>query len=225
MKIKIESMLMGVAATSAILGGMAFQSSSAQAIELKSGDNISLDGSMKISKSLDTFNFIFNDSNIKQRVNGPASTIPPFVDNDLVTLQDLSSLAPGDIFGPIASFITGIALNDDITTDTAIFNLIRGKFVDNGPNSQFYNLVLRGEFVSSTNQILGEGSLSTQLSKNQLRNLNNGDIVKTTLSSSLTVVPTPAAVLPALLGMGTAAFRKKKREGEGELAIAGAEEA
>lgn len=32
-------------------------------------------------------------------------------------------------------------------------------------------------------------------------------------------VPTPAAVLPALLGMGAAAFRKKKQEDEGEVTM------
>lgn len=37
----------------------------------------------------------------------------------------------------------------------------------------------------------------------------------------VTPVPTPAAVLPALIGMGTAAFRKKKREGEEEMAMVG----
>lgn len=41
----------------------------------------------------------------------------------------------------------------------------------------------------------------------------------------VTAVPTPAAVLPALIGMGTAAFRKKKHEGEEELAFSGVEEA
>ncbi|MGB3300304.1 MAG: PTPA-CTERM sorting domain-containing protein [Phormidesmis sp.] len=38
-------------------------------------------------------------------------------------------------------------------------------------------------------------------------------------------VPTPAAVLPVLLGMGTAALRKKKHEGEEELAITSTEDA
>ncbi len=36
-------------------------------------------------------------------------------------------------------------------------------------------------------------------------------------SFSITAVPTPAAVLPGLLGMGAAAFRKKKQEDEGEM--------
>lgn len=44
-----------------------------------------------------------------------------------------------------------------------------------------------------------------------------------TVAGSAAVVPTPAAVLPALFGMGTAAFRKKKREGKDGLALAGTE--
>ncbi len=40
-----------------------------------------------------------------------------------------------------------------------------------------------------------------------------------TVAGSVAVVPTPAAVLPGLMGLGTAAFRKKKKEGEEEIAV------
>jgi hypothetical protein len=39
----------------------------------------------------------------------------------------------------------------------------------------------------------------------------------TSIAGSITAVPTPAAVLPGLMGMGAAAFRKKKQEDEGEV--------
>ncbi|MDV3351395.1 PTPA-CTERM sorting domain-containing protein [Leptothoe sp. LEGE 181152] len=43
------------------------------------------------------------------------------------------------------------------------------------------------------------------------------------VSGAIEVVPTPAAVLPGLAGMATAAFRKKKQEEDNELATVGAE--
>lgn len=70
------------------------------------------------------------------------------------------------------------------------------------------NGILRLVDSSGTTQRSANALLTTQISE-------NGNS-----SFSITAVPTPAAVLPALIGMGTAAFRKKKHEEEKDLVVA-----
>ena len=215
---KMKSMLMGVAATSANLGGMAFQSSSVQAISLKNGDTISIGGNLRFDEtSPGVFNLFF-DSPATQNVDGLASSTPPFVAGDSVFLANLAGLSAGSSIGPVMPFITDINLDDGVNTAIATFDLLSASITQSGDD---LDLNVSGQF-SNGNTILGRGTFTTQL----LANAPVVDGLRTaTFSAGLTVVPTPAAVLPALVGMGTAAFRKKKRDGEEELAHADAKQA
>lgn len=224
MTIKFKSILMGIATTSAILGGLAFQNSSAQAISLKSGDTLNLTGNLQVRRtSANTFDLLFNSPSV-QRVD--ASSTTPFVDNDRVTMSNLINVVLGQNIGAVPNFISDIALADSSGTDTATFSILEAiltrRRVDAGMGrfTTAFTLSLDGLF-NSTNEKQGIGNLTFQFAGNGPA---IGQSRRTSLSSSLAVVPTPAAVLPALIGMGTAALRKKKREGEEELVAVGVEE-
>lgn len=219
MTIKFKSVLVGAAATSAMLVGMAFQASSAQAL-LLNGQTFSLEGDIDVARNnSDQFTLSFDNA----IVGSGGTSAPPFVVGDAVTVSTLSNLSLGTTAGPFNPFITGLALTDG--TDVG-FNADTVTLRDNSFGISFLNL--RGEFFgASSNDRLGFGTLSFQFAgfSPLLTNIAANKSASTTFSSQVAVVPTPAAVLPALIGMGTAAFRKKKQEGEDELALADAKEA
>ena len=221
MKIKIKSILMGAIATSAMLGGMAFGSSSAQAIRLKNGSLINIGGEVFVERLSQTdFNLLFEQE--QQFTSIGSSTTSPFVNSDPVELSNLLGVTLGQNIGNVTPFIRDINLNDNGDTEVATFNLIRAT-LERDSNDPDFDLSIFGEFVTSAGPSLGLGNLTFQFAGDGLVAGDPGRA--TSFSSSLEVVPTPAAVLPALLGMGTAAFRKKKHEDEEELAIANGEEA
>lgn len=221
MTIKIKSLLMGAAATSAMLGGMAFASSSVQALTLENGQTLSLDGGINVARNAgEQFTFSFSDVAVIR-----SGTSAPFVINDAVNVAPLSNLSIGATTGPFNAFLSGIALNDG--TDVG-FNADKVTLVDNRRGSA--DIFLNGSFFGeSSGDKLGFGSISFQLTGTRrstlLTLLAPNTSRDTSFSSQIEVVPTPAAVLPALFGMGAAAFRKKKRGGEDELVSVGLEEA
>ena len=99
--------------------------------------------------------------------------------------------------GPINNFISGLHLGADAVT----FNLTGGDLFANFTSTTKYTVggTLFGTLVSG-NTILGDGSIQVT---------RNGGVNRST--TSIVGVPTPA-LLPALLGMGAAAIRKRKGE-------------
>ena len=217
MKITLKSVLMGAAATSIMIGGMAYQAPSAEAIDLKNGDIIG--NIIDSQNTLGEFTLDFA-APATQTVDGLSSTIPPFVAGDQVFLSTLSNITPGVDIGAVIPFISDIDLDDGVSTDKAQFNITSAIFSESAINPGNFELSLDGDFISSTNTTLGIGNLTLQFAQAGAYGVNP---TKTTNSTSLTVVPTPAAVLPGLVGMATAAFRKKKQEEDNELATVGAE--
>lgn len=113
-----------------------------------------------------------------------------------ITLQDLQLTTSGTIRSlastPLTSFISG--LKDGQTFDLQTFDF----------NVDTQKAIIAGFFRPSDES--GPGTLTTQ----EL-------VFEDGSSYSVQIVPTPAAVLPGLLGMGAAAFRKKKQEDAGEV--------
>ena len=222
MTIKIKSLLMGAVAASAMVGGMAFAPSSAQALTLENGQTLGLDGGVRVSRNeFNQFSFSFPNARINT-----TGTSAPFSTGDTVNISGLSNLTIGAVAGPASAFITGILLDDGTEVG---FNADRVTLVDDKGGKGA--LRLNGNFFgANANNKLGFGSLTFSFpSRNS--NATLFDVIRanqtrnTTFQSQIEVVPTPAAVLPALFGMGAAAFRKKKRESENELVPVGAEEA
>ncbi|NJN72994.1 MAG: PTPA-CTERM sorting domain-containing protein [Limnothrix sp. RL_2_0] len=100
-------------------------------------------------------------------------------------------------------FFSGITTTN---SDPVSFVLtsIETMFAINSPFSQMVSMVLTGKFYDGSGSVVGIGSLTAQ------------DIIMTaeTFSGSLavTAVPTPAAVLPMLMGIFGAASKRKKEE-------------
>lgn len=209
---KLKSTLMGAAMTSAVLGGMFAASKPAEAITLRNGDQLEVSSRVTVEQtSTDIFDFTFN---------APSITLgtAPFAALDPVVIESLSNVAVGVATPSLTPFISSIGLTDG--TEVA-FNLTKAVLSDAGGD---LDLRLLGQFVDAGNNALtlGRGHLSINLGAAPLvgQGPTNGSI-----SATIDVVPTPAAVLPALLGMGTAALRKKKHDGEEELVLGGADEA
>ena len=219
MTIKIKSLLMGAVATSAMLGGLALTSSSAQALTLENGQILTVGGDINVARNASNqFTLSFADA----RINGGATT-SPFQIGDSVNISTVSNLSVG-VSTAFNSFIRGIGLTDGSEVD---FNADR-LTLSEGSRGNFF-LDLNGNFSgANANNRVGFGSVTFQFATRgnpALAALISPNSSRgTDFSSEIAVVPTPAAVLPALFGMGTAAFRKKKREGEDELVSVGAEE-
>jgi hypothetical protein len=120
-------------------------------------------------------------------------------------VQSLTLNKTGDtFFGSIANFFTGLTLNGDAVT----FDVTGGKLDSNFISSSRYTVTgdLFGNLISG-NSILGTATLN--VNRSSVSNQANFFVTGETA-----VVPTPA-LLPALLGMGAAALRKRKGADEG----------
>ena len=155
-----------------------------------------------------------------------------------VQLVDVTDV-DGNSESQFLSFLGSIGtINDVLFTDNSLSNFINIDLIDEiSGNDSGVNLIFdltEAVARTSTNPTavrfkgilsLVDANSGTTQQKNAVALLTtqiNGSGAST---FSITAVPTPAAVLPALIGMGTAAFRKKKQEGEEELATVGVEEA
>ena len=215
-----STFMLGAATVTAVTVGSAFMAAPAEALAIVPGDNLMIGGDVTISRDTTNPN-IFSFTDFTNTEISETSSNPPFAVNTPLTIADFSaSTATGSILDtPIVPFISGIQLTDG---STAVFNLTSSTFsvietTIPGIGTQFSNffLSLSGEFVAG-DTVLGGGLLTTQIRNARL---GNG----TSFSGELTAVPTPAAVLPGLIGMGTAVFRKKKQEDEGEVTLETAE--
>ena len=214
-----STFMLGAATVTAVTVGSAFMAAPAEALAIVPGDNLMIGSDVTISRDTTDPN-IFSFTDFTNTKISETSSNPPFAVNTPLTIADFSaSTATGSILDtPIVPFISGIQLTDG---STAVFNLTSSAFsvteriiTGLGP---FYDFTfsLSGEFVAG-DTVLGGGMFTTQINTDRLGN-------STTFSGELTAVPTPAAVLPGLIGMGTAVFRKKKQEDEGEVTLETAE--
>lgn len=208
MKITLKSVLTGTVFTSAIISSMVSMSAPAQALELTSGNQLDISSLVSVTQTVaDVYDFDF----------GTATTLgsDPFVAIDPITISDLMGVAVGVATPPSVPFIAGIALTD---TTNVNFNLAKAILSDDGGD---LDLLLFGNFVNAANDILASGHLSVNFAPIGLPGV--GETATGSISASLVVVPTPAAVLPGLIGMSTAVFRKKKQEEDADLATIGTE--
>jgi hypothetical protein len=106
--------------------------------------------------------------------------------------------------GPIANFLTGLsvggdAVSFDITSPIQFF----GSFADSN-NYALSASIINGLFKNSSGSILGSGAITgVQVGSNQSSSVN--------LVATSTAIPTPA-LLPGLLGVGFAAFRRQRKQ-------------
>lgn len=148
-------------------------------------------------------------------VFGPASAA---ITDAAITLQEIAAIgdaaASFELVGTNIPFLSG--LDDGLGGNTRTYTLT--SFTLNlddpffpGSTSFAFNAALNGFFQPPTPGVQGIGGLG-----------GFGALTSdgTTISGAITAVPTPAAVLPGLIGMGTAAFRKKKQEKEEESVAA-----
>lgn len=148
-------------------------------------------------------------------VFGPASAA---ITDTAITLQEIAAIgdsaASFELVGTNIPFLSG--LDDGLGGNTRTYTLT--SFLLNlddpffpGSTSFAFDAALNGFFQPPTPGVQGIGGLG-----------GFGALTSdgTTISGAITAVPTPAAVLPGLIGMGTAAFRKKKQEKEEESVAA-----
>ena len=173
----------------------------------------------------------FNTGNFKDSSPKGAAT------GGRVQLVDVTDV-DGNSESQFLSFLGSIGtINDVLFTDNSLSNFINIDLIDEDRDDSGVNLIFdltEAVARTSTNPTavrfkgilsLVDANSGTTQQKNAVALLTtqiNGSGAST---FSITAVPTPAAVLPALIGMGTAAFRKKKQEGEEELATVGVKEA
>jgi hypothetical protein len=162
------------------------------------GQNLSLEGNVSITRQQSPSNkFNFSFSNIKINENSSSA----FTVGDAVNIGQLLNLESGVTVGAIDNFITGILLTSNEVVD---FDVTRLLFKREGRD---FTLDFDGNFVGATGEILGFGSLTTQVA----RGINPGQTVTRPLSGDIVAVPTPA-LLPAAIGFGAAMLRKRKGE-------------
>jgi hypothetical protein len=107
--------------------------------------------------------------------------------------------------GPVADFMQGIAVGgDNVFFDILSPITFTGSFLS-ATNYSLVAPILDGQFRNASGQILGLGAITG------VRFSSTADSSSVNLVA--TAVPTPA-LLPALLGMGAAAWRKRKSQEE-----------
>lgn len=233
MKMKMKTVLLGSFTVAACAVGSMVLSAPANALYFNQ-DSFQFDFSSRSSRvAVDTSSGLgldfFNTGGVVGADN--------FTKNARIELTDVTPRNSTVTASQFAAFVGSVGTVEDVKfTDTGLLNFINinlkddgGFGLDSGVNLVF-NLT-EAISLSSTNPVEAKlrgilklvGGSSTDRVASALLTTQIESSGAT--SFSITAVPTPAAVLPALIGMGTAAFRKKKREGEDELALASAEEA
>ena len=220
---------LGVAAAT-IMGVSMVSVMPAQALTLEGDDQFSFGGNVAITRTgVDSFTFDFLNvgepgsasAGITIDSSGPAPD--PFFVNDQIVLTDIIS-QPEGLFEPfiISSFISDILLGDGTTTASFDVDTL---FVDASPAGGL--LAGQTDFVvgydgllkTSNAQILeAVGSITSQFQTSAIDQI--GDSIETTFSGTLRVrrpdeiteVPTPAAILPTLFGLGGLAAKRKKQD-------------
>lgn len=204
-----KSILLSVVTASVSIFGIASFETQAKAMTLNIGDSsLGIDGNVTIFREADNlYDFTFSNTKI-----GDASDSPPFLIGDVINIQNLSNISTGSSFGPIDNFITDIELTDGEILSFNLEALTLSLFNTGlGGRNTNYALDLTGTFIRASGDVFGFGSLTTQIAGG----LNIGQTATRELSGDILAVPTPA-LLPAALGMGAAALRKKRKQEEAD---------
>ena len=218
MKNTLTTMMAGAATVAAVTAGSAFMAAPAEALSFGDTLDFSTDADRNLAKLTDLgggqFEFSAGDLEIDATsAFGMAGT--KFTSNP-ITLQQVTTqvgfAATYTLLGPTpVTWLTGL---DDGSGGNRTFDLV--SFTLNTTTlgaSTGFNATLNGFFnppgVQGLGGVGGFGSLRGSLGS--------------TISGEIEVVPTPAAVLPGLIGMGTAVFRKKKQEDGADVAVEPAE--
>ena len=216
MKNTLTTMMAGAATVAAVTAGSAFMAAPAEAVRLTVGDTVGFGTGVSITNLGDgSWNFVFPNTATNPAIGDEftGTDQPPFLIGDPV-IKSLGTIQEGVAFD-LPSFITGIALTEDGVTSPGdvSFNITRGILTRSG-NS--LDLRFIGTFEGIANA-KGRGEFTTQFLPSP------GNTVSRQFSTNISVVPTPAAVLPGLIGMGTAVFRKKKQDDGADVAAEPAE--
>jgi hypothetical protein len=213
----------GAATMAVIATGSAMTASSAQALSF--GDRLNFSGEARLETTAACsggigdvcLNFDYNTfagstdyaTADGRSVVGASSTFPAFgVGGTTIELKDLSLVNNGvNQWKLAASVIDFLAIpgppNVKFTLDTFVLTRTPGGVVGDDWLASFSGI------FTSPNSVNGVGRFTTQgLFVFAPQNLNG-----TTYSATLVAVPTPA-LLPGLLGLGAAAWRKRKSEEE-----------
>jgi hypothetical protein len=204
---------LGLAATAAMATGVMVTGAPADAAIVKAGDVLNFGGSAQLGSETDSFTTLTFADN-EAVVTKPSSSVfgvaaPPFKDATAFTIGNLSlertsattwKLVPTSV----PNWLTGLANNVQYTLES--FNLTK--------TGNIFSANYTGFFTPPTSGTPGLGGLTSQGSFS----ITDGS----SFSSTITAVPTPA-LLPGLLGIGAAALRKKRKEGEAEEALETAE--
>ena len=189
----LKKLAIGAAIAASVVGGSVVATAPATAATLTSGGFNVTASTNATDVTASTFKLNFSGAAVSLASGGftglTGTSITSFVLNRVGTTT----------LGPINNFISGLTLGGDAVT----FNLTGGDLFATFASATRYNVggTLDGTLVSG-NTILGSGSIN--VTRNVAFNQSNTTIVGT-------AVPTPA-LLPALLGMGAAAIRKRKDE-------------
>lgn len=226
MNIFQNKLQLGVAAAT-VMGVSMVSALPSHAITLVGDDGFSFSGGVVITNGgSDNYDFDFGGNAPEN--TGPearvASSTGGFLDADFINtffveFADISLPNAGAFSNdPLANFITGIQLDNG---DTAVFDILSASFsaTPSGQNGQdtFFQFDFDGLVKTSGGETVDAlGSITAQVASSFID--ENGESSPTTFSGSIRVkrpdeiIPTPAAILPTLLGLGGFAAKRKKNE-------------
>jgi hypothetical protein len=194
MIMNLRKLAMGAAIAASVVGGSVAATAPVQAATLTPPGDFVISGKTKAtSLSATQFKLDFTGLSIISSSGGLTGLTGTAISS--LTLNKLG----GTTIGPIAGFISGLSLGGDAVS----FDLTGGNFTSTFNSATKYTVgsSFFGNLVSS-NSIAAVGSIA-------VTRLNDSNFAFVPVSAE--AVPTPA-LLPALLGMGAAALRKRKDE-------------
>ena len=220
----LKSIGLSAAIATTAIAGSSFATSPAQAASLTGVLNFF--GGVSFDKVSNPTKLTFLDADPKApginfKVDGSTTTLA-FNTPQLNQVTGDGKIVPsvinltGGVGGPYTSWLTGLnvggkVLSFDLTSFTLGTPTIAS--LGGGFSKYVYDSSLVGKFFIDSKEFVGLGAFSTQFVLNaEDANKPNG----TSYSGTLVAVPVPTpALLPALLGLGVAALRKRKSEESG----------
>ncbi|AFY36922.1 PEP motif putative anchor domain protein [[Leptolyngbya] sp. PCC 7376] len=210
---------LGVAAAT-VMGVSMVSVTPAQALTLEGDDKIDILGTLEVTNGGGgNYDFDFWEFGTSgQEGLSATGTAGKFQLGDFVGISDIS-LPDADAFGtaPLDDFITDILLADGSIADFDVSS-VAFSAREVGADTIF-DLVFDGFIETSTGQTAAAlGSFSSQIGTSFI--VEDGSNNTATFSGTLRVkredeiteVPTPAAILPTLFGLGGLAAKRKKRD-------------
>ena len=227
MKNTLTTMMAGAATVAAVTAGSAFMAAPAEALDLKFGQSFQFgtNTTVRITQTGLSFGSSTGDGTATIFLNDVIDPITGDTSSSWEPEIGSSGLARSVDFTPatlpFSDFLTidlqnaGSQLSFDLLTDitTSVFD---------GPgNTDTFAANFEVRIRNAlTGQSLGRGLLTAQVREGFIVGT---DEQRSSFSISVAAVPTPGAVLPGLIGMGTAVFRKKKQDDGADVAAEPAE--